>query len=184
VKNYFNYYGILLDGYFPNSLELFYGTVNNNIKRIWRVYHRNKLDIYSDRACNSLGWGDYGQPNRDLASTGKGAANRHKINNFQFFKSNLKYYDKFISWSRKNKVVLILYTPPAHKYYIDEFDKCTFEIIASIGKSLKNTNVFYYNFINDSSFLDNDFYDANHLNDRGAKKFSKIIDSIIKKSFQ
>jgi hypothetical protein len=44
----------------------------------------------------------------------------------------------------------------------------------------ENENVYYYNFINDNDFLENDFFDADHLNELGAMKFTKKIDDVIR----
>jgi hypothetical protein len=38
----------------------------------------------------------------------------------------------------------------------------------------------YYNFLNDPSFQAEDFYDADHLDEKGAKKFTLLLDSVIK----
>ena len=39
----------------------------------------------------------------------------------------------------------------------------------------KNPNVEYYDYSTDERFIDEDFYDASHLTDIGANKFSKIV---------
>ena len=53
----------------------------------------------------------------------------------------------------------------------------TYTTIKSITNS--SPNVYYYDFLTDASFIKEDFFDADHLNEIGAKKFSKKMDSII-----
>jgi hypothetical protein len=40
-------------------------------------------------------------------------------------------------------------------------------------------HVAYFNFLRDSRFVTADFYVSDHLNARGAEKFSKILNTII-----
>jgi hypothetical protein len=44
----------------------------------------------------------------------------------------------------------------------------------------ENENVYYYNFLDDNDFVEDDFFDADHLNELGAMKFTKKVDSAIK----
>lgn len=45
---------------------------------------------------------------------------------------------------------------------------------------LKYKNVFYYDFLNDKRFKSDDFFNADHLSDVGAMKFTLLLqDSII-----
>lgn len=44
-----------------------------------------------------------------------------------------------------------------------------------------HNNCDYYNLIDDSNFIEKDFYDADHLSEIGAKKLSKLISSKIEK---
>ena len=45
---------------------------------------------------------------------------------------------------------------------------------------LKYKNVFYYDFLNDKRFKSDDFFNADHLSDKGAMKFTLLLqDSII-----
>ncbi len=182
VKNYFNYYGIILEGYFPNSLEIFYGTVYGNIKRVWRVYHRKKLDIYSDVACNDLGWGYWTTTNKNFMSSAKKSAEIQKQNNKNFLQRNIDLYNEIIKEANKSKIKVILLTPPAHYYYSQQFSKKEIDRIIQTGNSLssKYSDVYYYNFLNDSSFNNDDFFDANHLNDRGAQKLSLRLNKILR----
>ena len=46
----------------------------------------------------------------------------------------------------------------------------------------KYENVLYADFSNHPDFTEKDFYDANHLNDRGTKKFTLMLDNILSDS--
>ena len=43
----------------------------------------------------------------------------------------------------------------------------------------KFDNVNYYNFLKDNRFESNDFFDADHLSDQGAKKLTLILQDIV-----
>ena len=47
----------------------------------------------------------------------------------------------------------------------------------------KNHAVKYYDFMNDSIFRDNDFYDPDHLSDVGASRLSLVLADSLKSSF-
>ena len=42
-------------------------------------------------------------------------------------------------------------------------------------------NAVYYNLLTDSAFVANDYYDADHLNEIGAKKLTKLLDVVVTK---
>ena len=47
----------------------------------------------------------------------------------------------------------------------------------------KYTNVTSINMLKDTRFLNNDFRDSDHLNSKGANKFSKLLNSEINKLY-
>ncbi|MDR0602849.1 MAG: hypothetical protein LBG80_00930 [Bacteroidales bacterium] len=47
---------------------------------------------------------------------------------------------------------------------------------------LKHPNTIYYNYINDNRFIKDDFYNANHLTNTGAEKFTQILNDTIFKN--
>lgn len=55
----------------------------------------------------------------------------------------------------------------------------TFSVLNRIIKEHKH--VTYKNYMNDTTFLKNDFYNADHLNKDGAKKLSLKLNSLINK---
>ena len=117
----------------------------------------------------------------DLIATGVSAAKRHTNSNSDLLYTNLSLLNKLVAESNANGVKVVLFTPPARKSYISNLDLNQLSImkLKIIEITQKNTNVEYYDFMNDSRFIDNDFKDADHLNGIGAKKLTQFIDHII-----
>ncbi len=182
VKYYIMDYGFKFPEFYFSTLNIFNNPLSLNFKRLWWIYYkRNTFDLISDRPCDRLGYFKPVQKFVDLKISGKTAAERHKKNSNDFLGDNFLEFQKIIHFCKKKKVKLILFTPPAYKYYIDAFDKNTFEKVAKIGSSFEknNSNVVYYNFINDTSFRKEDYFDADHLNENGAKKLTIKLNNII-----
>ena len=89
----------------------------------------------------------------------------------------IQYYKRIAKTCLKSKLRLIIITMPAwHEYY----EKTTpdgiadlYNIVDSIRKV--NPDVDYYNMIDDRRFVTDDFFDASHLNEDGALKFTDIL---------
>lgn len=179
VKNYNLYYGINKSSRIEDYFEILNGKFKNNIFRIVKYYKYHKTDI----ACNNLGWGfKYSSKNNwDLISTGTVAARRHTKKNELFFKENIAILNKIVSIAKGKNIKVIFFTSPAYKTYVSQLNKCQLQTTISEVKMIasSNSNVSYFNFLNDKSFISEDFHDADHLNEIGAKKFSIKLDSII-----
>ena len=89
--------------------------------------------------------------------------------------------NKIVEFAKNKGIKVLLFTPPAYKSYVDNLDSTqlntTINAIISIDKEFDN--VTYYNFIWDTTFVESDFYDADHLNEIGASKLTKKINSLI-----
>jgi hypothetical protein len=76
---------------------------------------------------------------------------------------------------------VIIFTTPAYKTYVQNLEinqlNNTINTVTKFADTYPNTR--YYNLLNDKSFNQEDFFDADHLNETGAKKLSLIIDRII-----
>ena len=78
---------------------------------------------------------------------------------------------------------MFLYTPPAYHAYIENLDSIQLNetISTLLNLASKYENVTYRNFLLDTSFKEVDFFDADHLNEIGAKKLTSKIDTLLKK---
>ncbi|MDR0745942.1 MAG: hypothetical protein LBF17_05560 [Mediterranea sp.] len=68
--------------------------------------------------------------------------------------------------------------PPFYKDYYNLMDKEQLRQMCTAIKDVadKWENVRWYNYSNDNRFVEDDFFDGNHLtSDVGAKKFAKIL---------
>lgn len=180
IKNYNIYYGFGRSYNLKDNIELLNGKLFENIKRIFQYYIKHNSEV----SCNKFGWGTKhnSKNNKELILSGKAAAKRHHKKKIFFYNENLAIVKEFIAFAKDKKAKLIFYTNPAYKTYTSQLNQeqlqKTYTTIRNIVKSNPNTR--YYDFLTDSSFIKEDFFDADHLNEIGAKKFSKKMDSIIK----
>ena len=97
----------------------------------------------------------------------------HNRKNSQMF-----YYNKINELAKKNNIKLYVVTFPVRSDLIKAFsDKdYLFKEINGMSKELGFT---YLNFYDDPEFEWDDFGDYDHLNERGAEKFTKKLKSVI-----
>jgi hypothetical protein len=180
TKNYAIYYGLATKSWMNHS-ELLKGKLSVNIQRLYQYYFKGKSDI----SCTELGWGtDYKSGNTvDLEKSGKAAALYHTYKNIyseentKIFTENLAILNSFIEICTEKNMELIFLTPPAYYTYrenlnIKQWNKML-ETMTDLVKGHNNCQ--YINMMDDRDFTAEDFYDANHLDERGAKKFSEKI---------
>jgi hypothetical protein len=179
LKDYKLYTSIDLEYLFKHNSEIL-STGTRQAIRVLKEYYINNKPILN---CDSLGWGNdlSKRPQVNLEEVGVIAAKRHTVENWHLLEDNIKIYEQLIAWCQKRKIKVILITPPAYKSYRDHLKKEQLHKMIEIGSRLNNkyNNCIYYNFMSDDSFIVKDFYDADHLNTEGAKKFSSIINSLI-----
>ena len=79
---------------------------------------------------------------------------------------------------------LILITTPVYETYQKRMNKYVSIEMSNFYKHLNKMypNVEYYDFSHDDRFIEDDFYDASHLSDSGAKKFSILVSEIVHKT--
>ena len=179
VKDYILYYKIPLESDIKNHLEIFARSLKINKRRLISYYFMHKSELYYDELGNedfSLKKTDY-----ELVTSGQNAAKRHTVKNTVYFAKNLDILNQIVIFCKNNNVNLILYTSPGYMSYTNFLDSTQLNTtIESINKiSDKNNNCIYKNFLIDSSFNKNDFYDGDHLNKVGAKKLSLKLNDIV-----
>jgi hypothetical protein len=103
------------------------------------------------------------------------------MNDDNYFKYNLTVLKSIIEFADDKRVKLFLYTPPAYYSYTENLDSCQLKraIHTLTEMAGQYDQIKYFNFLRDSSFSELDFFDADHLNEIGAKKLTSKIDSLI-----
>ncbi len=84
---------------------------------------------------------------------------------------NLSYIVELIKLCKINNVSLIFFNPPKRKCFCDNiiYDN-SMSAKKQIDSIMLNNNMLYYDFVGDTSFIDADFRDYDHLNADGVKK--------------
>lgn len=102
------------------------------------------------------------------------------INKAHIIENGKHIYDIISKCESKNIQVLLINTP-FYDTYISNTNSKYVEVKNEFCKYFDEhfSNTKYFDFTNDSRFTGDDFYDSNHLNDEGARKFTLIVDSII-----
>jgi hypothetical protein len=117
-------------------------------------------------------------------NTGKTASKRHSVNldkNKTTFSKNIRTINSIIEFANTHNLKIIFITCPAYSSYSKNLNPIQLDSYVNIINqiSAKNTNTTYYNLLEDKTFIADDYYDADHLNEIGAKKLTLKIDSII-----
>jgi hypothetical protein len=139
------------------------------------------------RNCSDLGFGtDFALKNKVKnaeVNTAISEVELHTRKDRQYLDYHLKYLIDIIQFCKKRSIKLVLITTPKSKFYYNLIDnteqqKETYQIIEKLKNKYKLP---YYNYLKDSRFVSDDFYDADHLSDVGAMKFTKILNEDLKK---
>ncbi|MGM5471340.1 hypothetical protein ACS386_13765 [Flavobacteriaceae bacterium LMO-SS05] len=86
--------------------------------------------------------------------------------------------ESFIVYLKKNNIKPVLFSSPTFSEYNQFLDSVTIQKNKNdLNKICKKFNIQYWRYNEDVRFSNLDFYNQDHLNKRGAAKFSSIIDS-------
>ena len=144
-------------------------------------YYENKTLIN----CNPDGW-SFNHKKINSTPPEKNAKQRasiHEDGSINFLK-NLERIRAIIDVCEKRNIQLVIISMPQSKSYTSYLNKEKLQLIFSNCKNLENFNknsVYYLNLFKDNRFIDEDFFDADHLNDNGAKKCSQILNEFLNK---
>lgn len=188
LKNYNLYFDMSKTFKPSNYSEILNGKFSTNVERLNKYYLDNGK---SNIECNLLGYGiSYNHTKKlDLKTTSAEAAERHKvdINSKQAISNyiaNSKAIDNFLEYGKKNNIKIVFLSTPVSKYYFDKTanDNQLSNTINFIEKRVATNKGYcsYINLMQAPGFVDNDFYDGDHLNDYGAKKLTQQLNSILK----
>lgn len=179
LKDYKLYTDMNFDYTNKHNFELLSIGTRRSLK-VLKDYYFNDKSLLN---CDSLGWGNdlNTKSKTKLNKVGLLTAEKHTAKSWELLDDNIKIYNLLMAWCRNRNIQVILVTPPTYKSYRDNLNESQLKKMIQVGNdlNLRYSNCTYYNLIANEDFITEDFYDADHLNAIGAKKFSRIIDSII-----
>ena len=109
--------------------------------------------------------------------TGGVVAKKHYKNNVRSTAGHI-YTEKLIQLAKKNNVNVYVVIPPFSQDYKSSIPEYN-ELFSGIIQLCNKNNVKLISFYNSSEYTNEYFYDTDHLNLNGAKKFTKELKDII-----
>lgn len=163
--------------------DLKYRTEIVGLKMLNRIKRSIKYisDDVDDITCDTLGWCKLPPQNlndNDWNLIGIAASNRHtKEWNPNIVKENKKYIEDIITHCSNNNVKVLLLSTPTYCTYYKNVDEKQLEMMSHCcdSFSIKYENTYYLNLFKDNQFTKEDFRDPDHLNGKGAKKLSILL---------
>ena len=179
VKYYSIYYHCKYHKFEPKyNLEIYNGLHLKNV-----LY--SMLGKTSHRTCSDLGYGTTYQLEyraEDWKESGVIAAKRHTIKNIDtiILEKNKSLIEDMIAVCKKRHIQVIIVTTPTYQSYRDSLDKKQLDIsVECCNEFAKHDNVCYLDLLDDKRFTEDDFFDADHLNEYGAAKLTGILQQTI-----
>ena len=162
-------------------------TYNLEITSKNKIYQLKEafLQTLNLRTCDSLGFcTNYKKEYRaqDWKSTGETACIRHSKGKKERVKTNVEYLESIIQDCEKRNIRVILLTTPTYCTYYTKLNQEQVLEREDICKSLaiQYSNVVFLDWLKHEDFTEDDFFDADHLNEYGAEKLTILLDQYIK----
>jgi len=178
-KKYYNiYYGMHFGSTPDNYFEILHNKFSLNVKSVWLYYVKKK----KLRNCINNGSATFNQEKKSgFLDNGKYRAAIQTSKTNKNITSSIDYLNKIITAANSKNIRVLLLTMPAHDSYLKYLNRSQLETTVHIAETMTHTHtgVKYYNFLSDRLFEGDDFFDSDHLNEKGAKKLSTKLDSII-----
>lgn len=133
--------------------------------------------------CDSLGWGtNYKKADRIPAA--QVAQNRAIVqeDGLMDFEVNKSRINDIIRRCKQRNIQVLIVSMPQTKVYESYLNQNKLSKIKATCSEFQTKNpkeVFYLNLFDDTRFSEEDFYDADHLNNEGALKCSKIVNDYL-----
>ena len=179
LKDYKLYTNVDLDYTLKHNSEVLAMGLKQSLEVLKNEYFNNTPLLN----CDSLGFGKVKSQLKtiDLDNAGRIAAKRHTISSWHLLHKNSEVFKKIIEHCNQRHIKVLVVTPPAYKSYVNNLNTNQVDKMVETGIYLGETyeNCSYHNFMTRLNLIHSDFYDADHLNSTGAKKFSLILNSLI-----
>lgn len=134
--------------------------------------------------CDEKGWGNDYKKSISISPevTGKERAKAHEDGSMDFT-LNRERINYLIQECKKRNIEVLIVSMPVSRAYSENLNQEKVQLIFKTCKEFEisnRENVRYLNLFNDNRFANEDFYDADHLNNIGAEKCSMIVNSYLK----
>ncbi|WP_452219838.1 hypothetical protein [Lacinutrix salivirga] len=186
LKNLKYYYANQMDLEFPElsafNLKKYSLVFTKSIKANYKFYKNSKqnksLVTALPNGFTTLNTLEASVPN--LEESAKSKLSKVKKDSLQINK-NVKRLQSIIDSCKAKRIQVYLVSFPISKPYLNGLDAKNLKTIDSTSKVLAkaNSNVNYINLMHNEFFEASDFFDANHLNKKGAEKCTKLLSELI-----
>lgn len=141
----------------------------------------NLIESYFEKGsilyCDRNGFGSFYNKDRAIGLGGSATEMSHHENYSLDFALNLSRLEEMITFCAQRNIRVMLVTMPVSSPYAALADPSKLARIVASCEALqaKYSNLTYLNMFQTAAFNDDDFFDADHLHDEGAKKCSLIV---------
>ena len=160
-------------------------------------YHLEVADISSAMAklkrdtgvdWDQWGWGtayklaNKSQQQWDNHTEAIASAQRHTIDDWSLLDANVQLLDSIATFCEQRHIRLVLITTPCWSDYYTRLDHKQLQQMYATLRTLQQQHptVQYLDYMRDPRFTADDFYDSNHLSNRGSQKFTTLLNDTIK----
>lgn len=108
---------------------------------------------------------------------------QHRYMQTKFIPRNVQYLSEMFDALKARDIKAVIVTTPCFHTYYENMKPETYQRMQDEIQALcQKYQLEYYNYLKDPRFPMDDFYDSDHLNARGAEKFSQILrDEVVSK---
>lgn len=174
LVDYVTHYNIINSGSIKHHSELLSYNLHHNTLRLVKYYYKQEPTYQT----NAYGWNEMYSSTMDSIHTNQNAVNKHKQNIQSPVKTkNVQILKEVLAWAKtKNIKTLFVTTPTAPNYY-QHLDQDQYQDLLKTVDELtaQNPNSYYKNDIDNQQFYYTDFYDSDHLNAKGAEKYTHLL---------
>lgn len=127
--------------------------------------------------CDSLGWGTfYHYDCRDKDALREENVKPHLSKNMESTLENVRNVKSIAMWCRQRNVQLVLVQMPVCKAYYKKMPPKQRDYVASLlNDCQREYGALHADFSRSEQMSEDDFFDADHLNDVGARRFSQLL---------
>jgi len=132
-----------------------------------------------DITTSSSGWFNGGDVDGSLAVFGVNAARAHNGHDVSNYDRNLGNWETLVPLLQRKNIAAVMVLPPTDLSYYRHLDKAKIELMnRKLTEFANRHHIKFVDYTGDARFSSNDFTweMPDHINGRGAMKFSKILD--------